>query len=1601
LVCGAFRRQRAERAADRHGYAHIDRQAPIVGEAEMKASKRWVFIPLLAGVLMIPPLVAGCFINQAWAEAESVRAPSVVATIHEAHFPEPLVRTAPTHPAEDLALSSAITAYERRANPDDFSSLTAFLSKYPRSGWTPAVLTNLGLLYLHDGYFSRALDAWQKAWSEGKNATEPHARALIDRAIGERARLYASFGQLKRLTALFAEIGDRKMTGSATEAIQAAREVLSLAEKKDPRQHLFNCGPVALRALMLSQRVPEPESEFLQFSRVGPNGTSLADIAGLADKAKFKYRLVFRKPGQPVPVPAIVHWKLGHFATIVGKSNGRFHINDPIFPGQGLWVTQAALDHEASGYFLIPANVPVGTGWRAVPRSEAARVWGKGPTSGTEPGAVGPEQDPQANGPSPNPNPNSPNPNESNPNGPNPNQPNPNPPNCPMCTYDIGESTVSVTLSDTPVGYIPPIGPSAKVTITYNQREDSQPANFTFFNVSPKWTLNWLSYVTDDPTNPGANVSRYLPGGGAYYYAGYQSSTGQFAAQNNDGSILVLAAQSPATYQRQLPDGSLEIYAQSDGSATYPRNIFLSKVIDAQGNALTLSYDTQMRLVSLTDAVGRQTTFTYGSNDPLLITEITDPFGRSAVLTYDTNGRLSSITDILGLTSSFTYDANSLVDALATPYGTTTFAYTAPGTSGPPRYVQVTDPLGYNEREEWLEPAPIPTSDPPNTVPVGMPLAPYNQFLDYRDSFHWDKNAYIVAGCTPTGGCDYTKARDRHFNHDQNNITLKSTSIESVKYPLENRIWFNYPGQPEANESGSYKQPIAIGRVLDDGTTQLSQVSYDTAGYFKATQIIDPVGRTTSFAYSNHIDLAAISQTTAYGVQQTIAQFIYNTQHRPLFYTDAAGQTTSYGYNAAGQLTSATNPLNQTTKYQYNSTGDLTTIINANGQTAASFTYDAYDRIASFTDSEGWTANFSYDNADRLTKITYPDGTTDLYTYNKLDLASYQDRLGRLWTYTHDADRRLTEITDPLGHHMLLGYNPIGELTSLTDFKQNTTNWTYDVEGRLTSKQYADDSTVAYTYENTTSRLASALDALGQTKQYSYAHDNRLGGISYANAVNPTPNVSFAYDPYFPRVVSMTDGNGTTQYAYVPVGALGALQLQQETSPLPNSAIGYAYDALGRLASRSVAGAGAESFGYDAIGRLTSHASDLGAFALSYLGQTSQIAARQLADSTLATTWSYLPNSGDRRLAGIDNTGLSSSQYSNYTYTTMPENLITAIAETSDTSTVYPSPGQQTASYNTLNQLTNLSGQALIFDADGNLLSDGQRTYSWDAENRLVGTTYPGQPGKATAFAYDGFDRRTAISSTPAGGGSAATTSYIWCGSRPCQARNSSGMATREYYSEGEYLPGAPAQSYYYGSDQIGSVRRVFVSATSAPAYSYDPYGNALQATAPVTDLNYAGMLYNSDSGLYLTQYRVYDPVASRWLSRDPLGENSDSAANLYAYVRANPVSLTDRSGLYPILPPNLDPLPPMGAGGNGSSCSNPAEPSQGIGNPPLQLVGKMAETMNTRGISAAEVTGAVLNPASTTEQSNGNTLVIGKNGVAVVLGPSGEYVTTWRVLKP
>jgi YD repeat-containing protein len=199
---------------------------------------------------------------------------------------------------------------------------------------------------------------------------------------------------------------------------------------------------------------------------------------------------------------------------------------------------------------------------------------------------------------------------------------------------------------------------------------------------------------------------------------------------------------------------------------------------------------------------------------------------------------------------------------------------------------------------------------------------------------------------------------------------------------------------------------------------------------------------------------------------------------------------------------------------------------------------------------------------------------------------------------------------------------------------------------------------------------------------------------------------------------------------------------------------------------------------------------------------------------------------------GTESTGAAGA-LSPYSYTLDPSGNITQFQ-----------PGNKAAAYNSVNKLLTLAGQPYSSDANGSLLNDGQRLYTWYAEKRLVGIAYTALPGKHTKIAYDGLGRRAAITSTT--GSTSVTTNYQWCGAQICQARDAATNTLQHaYYPEGELL--GNGTKLFTGPDQIGSVRDGFaVSAlsTTAQAYNYEPYGNPTQtpSDARQPDLRYGGL---------------------------------------------------------------------------------------------------------------------------------------------------------------
>jgi RHS repeat-associated protein len=1157
-------------------------------------------------------------------------------------FIEPLVPIGGrTTPADNKALAVLLGAWRARADLEDFTLIDQFVGQHQKSPWVAALLLNKGLECRKRGYFSVALTAWQEAWSRARNETSSSGHALADRAAGELAELNARLGRYEWLEPFFQEIEGRSFQGSASEKIAGARQGLWLMQNRP--EDAFRCGPMAL------DRIRARENPALAFdpkviaSRSTLKGMSLTDVNALAKELGMDYTMVKRDPGASMVaiVPAVIHWKVGHYAALTGQNDGRYRVEDPTF-GDAVSVSPRVIDTEASGYFLVPttsvANLPLG--WRVLKTDEGKQVWGKGNTGANDPNRTG-DQDQKVK-------------------------------KCPpydgMAQYNVHAMAVSLNIKDRPLGYTPPRGLPIAFTVTYSQREANQPANFSYSNLGRKWTHDWFSYVQDDTTSASNPPIIYLRGGGTEIYpelavdvvdgVPYQRVTYDYDDAFTPPLQHVRTAEykpqqeSRATlfktdfrrYEKVYPDGSKEVFDHlaTDLALLYSRKIFLTKQIDAAGNETVFTYDTQHRLRAVTDAIGQVTTLQYAdSTDPLRITSVTDPFSRMALLEYNPDGQLKKITDVAGITSEFTYLAGDFINTLKTGYGTTTFSF---GEEGTTRWLDVTDAEGNKERTEYRHYAPgIPFSDPYEDTPQGVPT--FNAYLVNRNTFYFSKKAYQEA--YQDGSFDYTKARIYHWLHAVD-MNVCSGILESTKEPKEARVWRFYQGQTNAGfmNPTMQTQPASIARRLDDGTTQIYRYEYNDAG--RVTRSIDPLGRETTFIYyPNLIDLKEVRQKRGASTD-LLASYTYNENHQPRFITDAAAQTTEFIYNSFGQIETTQDALGHITTFGYDSIGYLKTITGTNPAAIVNLEYDGYGRVRQVRNSDNYTVDTEYDALNRPNRKTYPDGTYEQTIYTLLNVEWTRDRLGR-WTHTYfNSSQQVVGVEDP--EYRFTGYEwcGCGGLSAIIDPLGRVTSWISDAQGRVVSKIYPDHRAETYQYEPKSGRLSTVTDATGR-KQYQYYPDDALKQVDYNGGGRARVVVNYTYEADYPRLATMIDGQGATAYTYKPTAALGAGNVATIDGPLANDTITLSYDELGRAAGRSVNGV-ADTPHYDVLGRVDSVTNALGTFGYHYDGVTSRLTAIDIPNGGQAT-FGYNDNVGDRALSNITQLNSGGGVVSKFDYT--------------------------------------------------------------------------------------------------------------------------------------------------------------------------------------------------------------------------------------------------------------------------------------------------------------------------------------------------------------
>jgi ABC-type bacteriocin/lantibiotic exporter with double-glycine peptidase domain len=81
-----------------------------------------------------------------------------------------------------------------------------------------------------------------------------------------------------------------------------------------------------------------------------------------------------------IPTPAIIHWKSGHYAALVGRTeDGGYHLVDHTME-LDTTVSAQAIQQEGSGYFLIP-TASVTSGFTPLTQGQTDNIWGKGGAS--------------------------------------------------------------------------------------------------------------------------------------------------------------------------------------------------------------------------------------------------------------------------------------------------------------------------------------------------------------------------------------------------------------------------------------------------------------------------------------------------------------------------------------------------------------------------------------------------------------------------------------------------------------------------------------------------------------------------------------------------------------------------------------------------------------------------------------------------------------------------------------------------------------------------------------------------------------------------------------------------------------------------------------------------------------------------------------------------------------------------------------------------------------------------------------------------------------------------------------------------------------------
>ena len=648
------------------------------------------------------------------------------------------------------------------------------------------------------------------------------------------------------------------------------------------------------------------------------------------------------------------------------------------------------------------------------------------------------------------------------------------------------------------------------------------------------------------------------------------------------------------------------------------------------------------------------------------------------------------------------------------------------------------------------------------------------------------------------------------------------------------------------------------------------------------------------------------------------------------------------------------------------------------------------------------TATLSaYDVLDRVVAVVYPDRTktTTDYSFGSDRAGAIQfqqivtDPNGNKKVYYRDVRQELVSLkefhTPTNGAQQTIwtsyGYDPLGQLVTVADDKDNVTRQSFDMLGRRTVIDNPDAGKTTTSYDlasNPVAKVTANLAATSQQVTYGYDVD-RLVSISYPRF--PANNVTYSYgapgasDNRAGRITHVTDQAGSEDRYY---GKLGETTKEVRTvvgftgSSPKTYTTSYVYDTFGRQQSMAYPDGETLTYRYDSGGMVQAASGVKGNGSYSYVNRLEYDKFGQKAfvkdGNGVQTSYAFDPvmrrlsNQQAGPLLAPNGTNLGNFQNISYTYDKVGNVTSTANDIAVPAPPNFGGPSTQTFTYDDLDRLTDAAGKyqfapdkvnrysyALGYDnlhnttaknqtntvvqASGTPVTQGKTTYDYDYDYAASQPHAPSHIGDKT-YSYDANGNQVGWSDDTNG----QQRTIIWDEENRIQSIFDNGQEQAYKYDDaGQRVikRGPQGETAYVNqwftmrNGQIGT-KHVFIDTTRVAsklvkdkAYEKDTYyfhPDQLSSTNAVTD-----------SGGKLYEHLEYFPSGEAWVEeksntqRTPYrfaGKELDEETGLY-YFGAR--YYDPRTGLWPSTDPALgENLTKLSEAGDDSPTPNVAAPT-------------------------------------------------------------------------